>query len=154
MFKIKLLGYTAYHFTQILYKTLRVSVYAHKENTVINQPCIYAFWHRQLLLPIMVVSSMSQSKKIAGLVSPSKDGDILSTWMHLMGLKAVRGSSSRRGARGLSELMLLAKEGYSPGLACDGPRGPLFKAKIGAAYLAQKTRLPIVPLGTAYQYGK
>ena len=48
------------------------------------------------------------------------------------------------------KLLNAAKEGYSVGIAADGPRGPRYQAKSGLAFLAYKTGIEIVPLGVAF----
>lgn len=131
---------------------MRSQIFSHPAVNI-AQPHIYAFWHGKFFLPIMVVARFS-NKKIAGLVSHSKDGEILATWIRRLGLEVVRGSSSKKGARGIVELIEYAKNGYSIGIAADGPRGPIFCAKSGAAYLAQKTGMPILPIGAAYRGAK
>lgn len=152
MFKQNILGDLAYVVTRNIFRSLRHDIFAHPSVDP-NQPLILSFWHGKLFLPIMVVSSWQQ-KKIAGLVSQSRDGAILTRWIERLGFKVVRGSSNRKGASSVVKLINLAKEGYSVGIAADGPRGPIYCAKSGSAYLAQKTGLPIVPIGAAYQTAK
>ena len=48
------------------------------------------------------------------------------------------------------KLLNAAKEGYSVGIAADGPRGPSHEAKAGLAFLAYKAGIEIVPFGVAY----
>lgn len=151
--KQTVLGDLAYVVTKCVFKSLRSYIFAHPSVDP-NQPLILSFWHGKLFLPIMEVSSW-QHKKIAGLVSPSRDGAILTRWIERVGFRVVRGSSSnRKGASSVVKLIELAKEGYSLGIAADGPRGPIYCAKSGSAYLAQKTGLPILPIGAAYYTAK
>lgn len=147
-----ILGDLAYVVTKSIFKSLRSHIFAHPR-VDLNQPLILSFWHGKLFLPIMVVSSWHH-KKIAGLVSQSRDGAILTRWIERLGFKVVRGSSNRKGASSVVKLMNFAKEGYSLGIAADGPRGPIYCAKSGCAYLAQKTGLPILPIGAAYRTAK
>jgi lysophospholipid acyltransferase (LPLAT)-like uncharacterized protein len=119
----------------------------------VNQPAVYAFWHGKFFLPIMVMASR-RTNKVAGLVSYSKDGAILTRWLVRLGIHVVRGSSSRKGASSVVKLIALSKAGYSSGIAADGPRGPIYCAKSGSAYIAQKTGLPILPVGAVYQHAK
>ncbi len=111
-----------------------------------NQQAIYAFWHNQqgyLLFP------KRRRGKIAVLVSMSKDGDYMAASLPHFKMTAVRGSSSRGGANAMRALIDAAALGYNPAITPDGPRGPVYKAHIGAIYLAQKTGLPILPAGVA-----
>ncbi|MFO1258324.1 MAG: lysophospholipid acyltransferase family protein [Gammaproteobacteria bacterium] len=152
MLKQTVMGDLAHGVTKCIFKSLRSYIFAHP-SVQLNQPLILSFWHGKLFLPIMVVSSWQQ-KKIAGLVSQSRDGAILTRWIERLGFKVVRGSSNRKGASSVVKLIELAKAGYSLGIAADGPRGPIYCAKSGSAYLAQKTGLPILPIGAAYLTAK
>ena len=55
------------------------------------------------------------------------------------GVKPVRGSSSRRGARALRELTRWADKGYDLAITPDGPRGPKYAVQGGVITLAQLT---------------
>jgi hypothetical protein len=110
----------------------------------------YGFWHDKHFSPAMFFTKSFGNGKHAGLVSASRDGDILSTWLKLMGYHVVRGSSSRKAISSVVQLIDICKEGYSVGIAADGPRGPQYQAKSGVAYVAYKSGLGLIPLGAAY----
>lgn len=152
MQKHALIGDLAYLITSAVSKTLRSRIYAHPDVDP-TQPFILSFWHGKLFLPIMLFSGWEQ-KKIAALISPSRDGAILTRWMQRLGYNVVRGSSNSKATSSTVKLVALGKQGYSLGMAADGPRGPMYSAKLGSAYLAQKTGLPILPIGAAYQNAK
>ena len=104
---------------------------------------IYAIWHNQqafLLYPY-------RGQKICVLISLSKDGEYIARVLPKFGMKAVRGSTSKGGAGALRSLINLSQAGYHPMITPDGPRGPVYKVQKGVMYLAQKTGLPIVPVG-------
>jgi hypothetical protein len=62
----------------------------------------------------------------------------------------IRGSSTATGARALRDYYeALVKEGVSPVITPDGPRGPRFQFKPGAILLAQMSGRPILPLAYA-----
>lgn len=144
----KVVGTIAHIATQCLAKTLRMQIEQHPD-VDLAKPGIYCFWHTTHFAPIMFVGKKVTNKS-AGLVSTSKDGDILATWMKHMGYEAIRGSSSKKAIAGVVKLMQAVKSGYSIGIALDGPRGPRFEAKAGAGFIASKTGVPIIPLGAAY----
>ena len=72
------------------------------------------------------------------MVSKSKDGQILSAALHLLGGRTVRGSSSRSGAAALLK-MLKSSQDAPLAMAVDGPRGPAEVVKPGCNYLRDKT---------------
>ena len=149
-FKQKVIGFLAFLVGRLLYFTLFIHEIRHPDIQPKEQ-YIYCFWHGKQFMPLMCMHRLGNQKHVA-LVSASQDGTMLATWLQAMGYKVVRGSSSRKAVSGLKKLLNAARQGYSLGLAADGPRGPIFEAKSGAIYLAAKTGIKIVPIGTAYQH--
>ncbi len=146
----KVIGAIAYVFSKIWVKTLRVEIRVHPKVVVENQ-YIHVFWHDKLFAPIMFLANSAFGKgKHACFVSFSADGEMLAQWLKRLGYALVRGSSSRKALSGLVNLIDITKEGYSVGITADGPRGPYHKAKTGAAYIAHKAGIGMLPLGIAY----
>lgn len=110
-----------------------------------NGPAVFAFWHRQEA-PMVYVH---RDKRLCGIVSKSKDGEYMARIVRLFGFNFVRGSTTSGGIMALRGLIRAARSGYSIGITPDGPRGPVFKVQPGALYVAQKTGLPVIPLGCA-----
>lgn len=109
---------------------------------------IYAVWHNQQLFLLYPY----KGQKIAPLISQSSDGEYIARLLPKFGMRAVRGSSSRGGARALIHLLQAAREGYHPMLTPDGPRGPIYQVQHGILFLAKKTGFPIIPVGTALSH--
>ncbi len=101
-------------------------------------PTVFAFWHRSLL----VCAHRFRNLDIAILISSSFDGELIARTVELLGFKAVRGSSSRGGTAGLRAMQLAYAAGHRCAITADGPRGPVFVAKPGAALLAQSVTPP------------
>lgn len=95
-------------------------------------PVVFAFWHRSLL----ACAHRFKNLDIAILISGSFDGQLIARTVELMGFKAIQGSSTRGGAAGLRNMQLAYAAGHRCAFTADGPRGPVFKAKPGAAQLA------------------
>ncbi len=114
-----------------------------------GQPYIFCIWHNRLPLSIVVylryMAIMKGPPRMAGLVSASRDGALLSRVLELLGVQPVRGSSSRRGAQALLELNSWLERGYDVAITVDGPRGPRYEVKPGVVGLAQVTGRAIVP---------
>lgn len=84
------------------------------------------------------------------LVSLSGDGAMQARALALQGLRVVRGSSSRGGARGLAALVRrMRRDRADAAFAVDGPRGPYGVAKPGAVAAARATGALLVPMGSA-----
>jgi lysophospholipid acyltransferase (LPLAT)-like uncharacterized protein len=115
-----------------------------------SQRAIFAVWHnRQLLAPGMYnrfFQNDPPGRRLAAMASASRDGAIAARILELFGAHAVRGSSSRRGAVALAELIDLARARYDLAVTPDGPRGPRYKVQAGTVVLAQYTGLPLVPV--------
>ncbi len=83
---------------------------------------------------------------LAGIVSKSSDGDMMTTIGELYGYIGIRGSSSRGGKEAM-ELMInfLTKKNKIGAIAPDGPKGPLGVVKPGSIRIAQKSGAEIYP---------
>lgn len=108
------------------------------------RPVIFCLWHNRLALAMVV--HRKYPRKLAALISASKDGALLSAVLRKFGVLAVRGSSSRRGPQALLELTRQAGRGNDLAITPDGPRGPRYVVQQGVISLAQVTGLPIVPV--------
>jgi lysophospholipid acyltransferase (LPLAT)-like uncharacterized protein len=109
-----------------------------------RQPVIYTVWHGQILL---LPHLYGRRFRIHALTSRSRDGEILSRFVQGFGIRVVRGSSSRGGARALVTLArAIRDEGANVLIVPDGPRGPRHVAQGGAVMLAKVTGVPVVPL--------
>ena len=141
----------AYFYTVFLGWTTRIYWFKSEEGQRLEKEgkgVIYAVWHNQQLFLLYPY----KGQKIAPLISQSSDGEYIARCLPKFGMLAVRGSSSRGGARALIHLMHAARDGYSPMLTPDGPRGPIYKVQSGILFLAKKTGLPIIPVGTALSH--
>lgn len=107
-------------------------------------PVIFCLWHNRLAISMLV--HRRHPRKLAALVSASKDGALLAAVLGRFGVEQVRGSSSRRGPQALLELSRHAERGYDLAVTPDGPKGPRYTVQHGAIALAQVTGLPIIPV--------
>ena len=111
---------------------------------------IFVIWHNRQFLAAEIfwrfVNQQKPKRRLASIASASRDGAIAARVLELSGVHAARGSSSRRGARALVELISLARQGFDLAVTPDGPRGPRYEVKPGVIALAQHTGLPLVPI--------
>lgn len=140
------LAVAAWAAERLLTTTLR---YEWKDDSGLDQapelpPVIFCLWHNRLALSMVVHRRLG--RKLAALISASRDGALLTAMLGQFGVLAVRGSSSRRGPQALLELKRQARRGYDLAITPDGPRGPRYVVQDGVIYLAQVTGLPIVPV--------
>lgn len=107
-------------------------------------------WHQHLLLCARYLVTRPAGMKPGFMISPSVDGEA-PTWLaQSYGAHVVRGSGSYTGLRAVRGVhAAIVKQGISPGVTPDGPRGPRFKFKPGAIFAAQISRKPVVPIAFA-----
>lgn len=102
---------------------------------------IYTFWHDR----IFFATYFWQKRGIVVITSKSFDGEYIARFIQRFGYGAIRGSSSRGGARALVEMVKSMRTGHPMAFTVDGPRGPRYEAKLGPVILAKKTGNPIMP---------
>lgn len=109
---------------------------------------VLLLWHNRLFPLIGALNQLGPfDRKLYGLVSASRDGGQLSHFMERLGVRPVRGSSSRRGAESARELVKVLKAGHNVAITVDGPRGPCYAAQEGAAFLVHLTGAPVLLIG-------
>jgi lysophospholipid acyltransferase (LPLAT)-like uncharacterized protein len=109
-------------------------------------PLIFAAWHNRLFLVPYLFYRWWPGRKVAVMVSASKDGEKLARVLDKFKLVCVRGSSSRRGKEALLEMTRYINEGFDAGITPDGPRGPKYRVADGVISLAQVTGAAIIPI--------
>jgi lysophospholipid acyltransferase (LPLAT)-like uncharacterized protein len=112
-----------------------------------GRPFLLAWWHQDMLFNFVYLTQFAGQRKIATLVSQSKDGDLAAYLVEKFGLVPIRGSSSKGGKEALDLLTKYVLEEQAIGiLVCDGPRPPGRVAKFGIVALARNTGFPIVKI--------
>ena len=121
------------------------------DGTLDETPKIWAFWHDRVFTMPVVYERYFGQRRGAVLTSPSGDGELIARVLARFGVGAIRGSSSRRGARALRELTDLIKSGGDVVFTPDGPRGPRHILQPGMIKLAQLTRASVIPIRLEYE---
>jgi len=117
-----------------------------------GRPVVLSFWHNRSILAAQFLFSQlcRRGFDVLVLASLSRDGELVTRLARHWGLSVVRGSASRGGADAVRAIYRAIKaHGSSPVMIPDGPRGPLYEAKIGVVILAQLATAPILPFGLA-----
>lgn len=115
-----------------------------------KQPVIFAIWHNRLLMLPRVFDPTFPTRQSYGLISASRDGDLIARFIERSGYGAIRGSSSRKGVIALRQLVdTLASDGNVL-VTPDGPRGPVYQVSQGVVFLAQKSGAAVVPIHMEY----
>ena len=100
-----------------------------------------AFWHNR----IFMTSYFFRHRNMVAMISHNRDGEYIARVSRRLGFGNARGSSSRGSRGALVEMLRAIKQNRDVLFTLDGPRGPRYIAKPGAAYLARKSGNPILP---------
>lgn len=139
-----LISWAGFLAIKLICSTLKYDVSAEDTNEPLTRmslqpPLVAPFWHRC----VFAATYFFRERGIAVMTSRSFDGEYIARIIAKFGFSAVRGSSSRSGARALLGMHKVIKQ---PGIAAftiDGPRGPIYVAKPGPVLLARNTQAPI-----------
>jgi lysophospholipid acyltransferase (LPLAT)-like uncharacterized protein len=110
---------------------------------------IYVFWHQRML----ILAGLYSKSGFRVLISEHGDGEMIARVVDRLGMRAIRGSSTRGGARAVLELMGGDNGAFNVAITPDGPRGPLHHVHLGAIYLASRSGLPLYAVGVASERG-
>lgn len=113
-------------------------------------PVAMVLWHNRLFMAAEFVRRVRGGQPFHGIISASKDGAWLVGFFEMMGIKAVRGSSSWGAREAVSAMIDTARAGHDLGITPDGPRGPRYEFKPGALIIARRAKIPILLIGMEY----
>jgi lysophospholipid acyltransferase (LPLAT)-like uncharacterized protein len=115
-----------------------------------DKPVIFAIWHNRLLMLPRVFDPTFPSRQSYGLISASRDGDLIAFFIERSGYGTIRGSSSRKGVIALRQLVDTLASNGNVLVTPDGPRGPVYQVSQGVVFLAQKSGAPVLPIHMEY----
>ena len=115
-----------------------------------DRPVIFAIWHNRLLMLPPPFDRWFPTRQSIGLISASRDGDLVSLLIERSGYGTIRGSTSRKGVIALRQLVEALAAGSNVLFTPDGPRGPVYEVSPGVIFVAQKSGAPILPLHVEY----
>ncbi|MAF89966.1 MAG: hypothetical protein CL674_01740 [Bdellovibrionaceae bacterium] len=148
LMKQKFFAFLIFIFYRCLQMTWKIQIIESedfKKDLEEKQPYLISLWHGNEL----AILHISKRYKLSALVSHSKDGQLMTNVLQMMGVKIARGSSSRGGVGGLKALIRLIKKGFATVYAVDGPKGPYRVIKPGLFEAAKLSRAKIYPSGIA-----
>jgi lysophospholipid acyltransferase (LPLAT)-like uncharacterized protein len=115
-----------------------------------DEPVIFAIWHNRLLMLPPVFDPCFPGRQSVGLISASRDGDLVSILIERSGYGTIRGSTSRKGVIALRQLVDALAAGMNVLITPDGPRGPIYEASQGVIFVAQQSGASVVPMHMEY----
>lgn len=109
----------------------------------LDRPAIYAIYHGDLVVGAQELPNFGD--KLEVLTSRSRDGWMVTRYVHLFKRATIRGGSSKGAESALRQMARRLKQGYAVVIPIDGPRGPEGDPKIGVIAIAAQTGAPIIP---------
>jgi lysophospholipid acyltransferase (LPLAT)-like uncharacterized protein len=147
MFVYRLAAYLGAFILEVLWRTSRLKIVGlERLETLLKEQgaVVPVFWHQH------ICSNRIAGMKPGFMISPSVDGQAPTMLAELYGAHVVRGSGSYTGVRAVRGVYnAIVKEGISPTITPDGPRGPRFEMKPGAIFTAQISGKAVVPIAYA-----
>jgi lysophospholipid acyltransferase (LPLAT)-like uncharacterized protein len=142
-FLLWLVSWASYLAISLIGPTLRYSISWEEPpsplDATFEKPVIYSFWHRA----VFAGAWLWRKAGAAVMVSRSFDGEYIARTIEKLGFVAVRGSSTRGGAKALLGLKSQLEQGIPVVFTIDGPRGPKDVAKPGPVLLSRASALPM-----------
>lgn len=108
-------------------------------------PVIVTLWHNRILFTAALVPRVIL-ERMTVLISNSRDGEYVSTFIRFFGLGVIRGSSRRGAVHALMGLEGELREGRAVILTIDGPRGPKYSVQSGVWYLSTHHDAMLLPV--------
>ena len=142
--RVQLVSWLGASFIRGYFKLCRIEVHGREleQEILARRPgVLYAGWHRGFLY----YAYHYRDRKGAGIISQSRDGELIASVVRRLGIKGFRGSSTRGGGAALRELVDYIRQGHIGGFTPDGPVGPPYVAKPGIIQLAARTGAPLMP---------
>ncbi len=102
---------------------------------------IVCFWHQRIF---MMAPIWARRQAIHMLISPHRDGVLISKTVAHYGIDTIVGSTNRGATAALRGMLDLLKRGTNIGITPDGPRGPARRAAPGVAVASLMGAAPVV----------
>lgn len=113
-------------------------------------PVALVIWHNRLFIATEITRRLRRGRGFYGLVSASRDGAWLVGFFRMVGVSAIRGSSSWGAREAVTALIDTLRSGHDIGITPDGPRGPCYEFKPGGLIVARRAHAPMLLLGVEY----
>lgn len=163
--RYRLGGNLLYTLARLTRRTARYEISGQEHFEAANnsgQPVIMAAWHGMTML---LIGFFWQHHDLRRIVLPLPDdwrGEILAVFIAKLGAKPFRlnlhGDESLGTARSLLQLVRELKQGSHCYITPDGPGGPAYQIKPGVAFMTQKAKAILLPVGaftrTAYRVNR
>ncbi|WP_228286230.1 lysophospholipid acyltransferase family protein [Arcobacter vandammei] len=112
-------------------------VYHHPKDD--KESFIVCMWHGDLLGQIFNYQAFRKTGTVKAMISENRDGETITKLASMFKIWAIRGSSSKGGAKVLINALKELKAGNDIAITPDGPRGPRYSVADGVVVISQKS---------------
>lgn len=158
--RYRLGGNLLYALSQITRRTGRYHIAGFSQVEQAKQaghPLILAAWHGMTMMLAGFFLAHYNLHNFVLILPDDWRGETLTHWAKRIGITPfpmnLHGDSTLSAARKLAELVKLVKNGHDCYITPDGPDGPAYQIKPGAAYIAQKSQATLLPIGAYTRTG-
>ncbi|MCP5094666.1 MAG: hypothetical protein GY943_03850 [Chloroflexi bacterium] len=164
-FRDQVTGNGLYQLSQLTQKTGRYQVTGldNLETAVSsNRPIVFAAWHGMTMMLAGFFATQFDLSQLVLILPDDWRGQTLTVFATKLGVQPfpmdLTGEGGMAAARKLAKLVRLVKKGLHCYITPDGPEGPAYVIKPGAAFIARKANAHILPVGAyarnAYQLNR
>lgn len=141
--------------------TLDVRIYGHEHLIAARRNgrrLLFVVWHGKGLIPVLsfqgqplvIYTSRPRDPSYGGL-SRQVRRFTLAALRH-MGYRVLDAAMFATESRGVARFLRMLETSAGGIIAADGPMGPMYRAKPGAAFLAKRAHVGLVPVGAAMEH--
>ena len=148
-------------FSRLVDSTLDIRIYGHDRLAPAlraGRRLLFVVWHGKGLIPVLflqgtpLVIYTSQPREASwGGMSRHVRRFTLAALRH-MGYQVLDAAAFATESRGVVRFLQMLQSGTGGIIAADGPAGPSYRAKPGAAFVAKRAGVALVPVGAAMQH--
>jgi lysophospholipid acyltransferase (LPLAT)-like uncharacterized protein len=146
--KLKLLPPVIYFLLKFYYLLLRTDISGiehSKSSAECSRQKVFAIWHGRQFFCYKIFGRQNT----VVMSSTSSDGRLQGAVLKKFDFKVIWGSSNKSPAKALLGVVRQMQNGSNLLIAVDGPKGPVYKVKPGALFIAKKFNVPVVPVAFA-----
>ncbi len=115
----------------------------HFLSSVGDEQHVCVCWHGELFMSPQAYRKIHKKHKASAIISSHFDGSLIARTLKLLGIRSLRGSSSKGAKQVLLQAFKSIKSGEEVLITPDGPRGPRHHMSDGAIGIALKSKLPV-----------
>ncbi len=142
--------------------TLDVRIYGHEHLIAARRNgrrLLFVVWHGKGLLPVLFFQGSPLVIYTSTLRDPGHSEGLskqvrrftLAALRH-MGYQVLDAATFATESRGVVRFLMMLQTGAGGIIAADGPLGPMYRAKPGAAFIAKRAHVGLIPVGAAMEH--